>query len=67
MTTEEKCENCRYYKIRKLANGNTSGVCCRYPPSDTIQTHEVFGQYIDACFPEVGVGSWCGEFKEKNV
>lgn len=72
MTTEEKCENCRYY----TPNADSAcGQCKRYPPSaeresytETWDGTECEKRSTVTFFPVVeGQVDWCGEFKEKKV
>lgn len=67
MTTEEKCENCKYFyydATRKI------GMCRRYPPSVAVyitgRDEEVYSKSYGE-YPDTDKSKWCGEFKEKKV
>lgn len=65
MTTEEKCENCRYW--REMDAEEELGNCCRYPPKVVDGGSSTTMLYLVGHFPEVYGFDFCGEFKEKKV
>lgn len=67
MTTEEKCENCKYFRPRPDKGG--VGLCHRYPPTvvEGVWTDDdEIGSTTFSLYPNVDVHALCGEFKEKK-
>ncbi len=68
MTTEEKCENCKYFE---LYPSKDRGSCSRYPqtPLVTVFTNEAgeVDSSVGSYAPVMLIEEFCGEFKEKKV
>lgn len=57
MTSERKCENCRYADPQEEERGMFT--CLRYPPQIARNDE---GESV-CCFPQVRARDWCGEFR----
>jgi hypothetical protein len=53
---QEKCENCRWFRLVVPDKG--LGFCLRYPPR-----HVDYPPHIENLWPIVWLELWCGEFQ----